>query len=286
MRSGPADPLSRRGFLRLGATGAALAVAGGPVLAAEGKKAIPIGIQLYSVRGECKKDLAKTIEALAKMGYDGVEFAGTYGWKAPDLKKLLDDNGVRCCGTHTGLGSLLGDPLKATIAYNQAIGNRFLIVPGLPPQHRKDATAWLETAKLFNGIAAKLEPHGMRTGYHNHSVEFKPMSGQAPWDIFFGNTVPSVVMQLDTGNAMHGGAESAPILERYPGRAATVHCKPFSKSNHKAAIGEDELPWPEILRLCRTTGGTEWLIVEYEVGGVPPFDAIRRCLEGLKGFGA
>ena len=277
---------TRRRFLHLGAAGAAALAGCARIGLGPAKRRIPIAVQLYSVRGECARDLPGSLAKIAAMGYEGVEFAGYYGRSAEDLRKLLDAHGLRCAGAHVGLQTLLGDELAKSIDFHRTLGNRFLIVPGLPPQRRKDARAWLETAKLFNGIAAKLEPHGMRTGYHNHSVEFKPMGGQAPWDIFFGNTVPSVVMQLDTGNAMHGGAESVPILRRYPGRAATIHCKPFSKADPKAAIGEDELPWPEILRLCRTIGGTEWLIVEYEVGGVPPFDAIERCLDGLKRLGA
>ena len=279
MTFGPADPLSRRGFLRLGATGAALAVAGGPLLAAEGKKAIPIGIQLYSVRGECKKDFAKTIETIAKMGYDGVEFAGTYGWKAPDLKKLLDDNGVRCCGTHTGLGSLLGDQLKATIAYNQAIGNRFLIVPGMPGQYRKSKAGWAEAAKVFSEIAATCKPQGMRCGYHNHTHEFKPIDGETPWDIFFGAASPDVVMQLDIGHCKHGGGDPAAVLRKYPGRAATVHVR---ESGGDGVVGAGAVAWEAVFAACSTVAGTEWYTIEFGGSKLGVFECARRSLANVR----
>ena len=286
---------SRRRFLQMAAAGAA-AAAGcrpkgdeavdiAPPPAKPTKKRIPVGVQLYSVRDECGKDLPGTLSQIAEMGYEGVEFAGYYGRDAQTLRKMLDERGLKCCGTHTALDTLLGDELAKTIEFHKTLGNRFLIVPGLPGNRRNSAQAWLDTAKLFNDIAAKLKPHGMRTGYHNHSIEFKPMDGKVPWDIFFGNTVPEVVMQLDTGNAMHGGGETVPLLKRYPGRAGTLHVKPFSRANPKAVVGEDELPWGEIFTLCETLGGTEWYIVEYEVGGVPAVDAIRRCLAGIRKLG-
>ena len=91
-------------------------------------KKIPIGVQLYSVREDCARDLPGTLAAVAEMGYDGVEFAGYYGYSAEDLRRMLDANGLQCCGTHTGLNTLLGDALKTTVEFNQVLGNRYLVV--------------------------------------------------------------------------------------------------------------------------------------------------------------
>ena len=249
--------------------------------------AIPIAAQLYSVREECAKDLPGTLAAVAKMGYVGVEFAGYHGRSAKDLRKLLDDNGLVCCGTHIGLETLLGDELRKTVEFNKVLGNKFLIVPGLAEERRNSRKAWQETAKVFNEIADKLKPLGMRTGYHNHTIEFKPMDGELPWDTFFGNTKKEVVMQFDTGNAAHGGSDALPFLRRYPGRAAAVHLKPYSKArgSFDPVIGEDDLPWKEIFKVCETTGGTEWYIVEYESSAYPPLVAMEKCLQNLKKMG-
>ena len=246
---------------------------------------IPIALQLYSVREDCTRDLPGTLEAVAKMGYEGVEFAGYYGREAKELRTLCDDLGLKVVGTHTGLDTLLGDELKRTVEFNQILGNPFLIVPGLPEERRNSRAAWLDTAKLFNKIAEKLKPEGMRTGYHNHSVEFAPMDGELPWDTFFGNTNPEVVMQLDAGNALHGDADPVPFLERYPGRAATVHLKEYSSTNPKALIGEGEVRWDDLFALCESTAGTEWYIVEQESYAFPPVECVDRCLQNLKKMG-
>ena len=39
---------------------------------------IPIALQLYSIREDCARDLSYCLQAVAQMGYEGVEFAGYY----------------------------------------------------------------------------------------------------------------------------------------------------------------------------------------------------------------
>lgn len=247
---------------------------------------LPIGLQLYSVRDDCARDLPGVLKAVGEMGYAGVEFAGYYGRTASELRAMLEDNGLKCCGTHTGLDTILGEELEKTITFNQTLGNTFLIVPGLQGERTGSREAWLQTARLFDEAAERASTSGMKVGYHNHSEEFQPVAdGELPWDLFFGHTRPEVVMQVDTGNMMHGGAEPAPFLERYPGRALTVHLKEYSASNPEALLGEGEVPWPEIFRLCESVGGTQWYIVEQESYAYAPMECAKRCLDNLKQMG-
>jgi len=246
---------------------------------------IPIALQLYSVREDCASNLPGTLKAVAKMGYEGVEFAGYHSRSADELRSMLDDLGLKVAGTHIGLDSLLGDELERTIEFNHILGNRFLVVAWVPDERRNSKAACLETASLMNGIAEKLKPHGMRVGYHNHAVEFQSIDGELPWNILIGATVPDVVMQLDTGNAMHGGVSADGLLEilrRYLGRAATVHLKEFSSTNEQALIGEGEVKWKELFSLCETIGRTEWYIVEQESYAFPPLECVKRCVMNLK----
>ena len=133
----------------------------------------------------------------------------------------------------------------------------------------------------------------MRTGYHNHHVEFEELDGERPWDTLFGNTGEGVVMQLDLGNAARGGADVVDVLRRYPGRAQSVHLKPYSfragqddpGAGFRPVIGEDDLPWEEIFGICESTAGTEWYVVEYESDAYPPLEAVERCLRALRAMG-
>ena len=119
--------LDRREFIQLsalGLAGASLGLAGCATdkSSATAKKKIPVGVELYSVRNECKADFPGTMEAVAKIGYQGVEFAGYWGRSAREIRKMVDNNGLVTCGTHTQLADLQPDKIDATIEFNQIIG--------------------------------------------------------------------------------------------------------------------------------------------------------------------
>lgn len=240
---------------------------------------IPIALQLYSVRDDCAQDFPGTLKAVAEMGYRGVEFAGYYNYSAQQIRKMMDDLGLEAAGTHTSLESLLGDELPRAIEFNRVLRNRFLIIAY---QKRETRAQWLELARSLNEIAARLALEEMQTGYHNHFDEFKPTEGELPWDTVIANTGPAVVMQMDTGNSLQGGADAVQFLEKYPGRAITVHMKDYTPKNDQALIGEGEVRWAEVLRLCQTTAGTQWYIVEQERFAYPPLECARRNLEALQ----
>src|SRR4051795_5244128 len=166
---------TRRSFLRNTALVAGAAAFARPLsafAAEEAKKKIPIAVQLYSVRNELKTDFNGVIEKLGKMGFQAVEWYGGIerGHKARDLKKLLDDNGLKTCGTHTALITLQGDALKATIDFHKELDNKFLICPSMSAKTEQD---WLGLAKQFNSISAKCKEQDMLTGYHAHAGDFK-----------------------------------------------------------------------------------------------------------------
>ncbi len=272
---------SRREFFRAGAVGVAGVAFGLQAIAqtASGRK-IPVGLQLYSVRDQCAKDLPGTLAAVAKIGYQHVEFAGYYDRSAKELRQMLDDNGLKACGTHTPYESVQGDKLKETIEFNHVIGNRFLIVPWM---EGKSKQAWLEHAKLFNEISAKVRPEGQFVGYHAHAHDFEKFDGESAWDIFFGNTKPEVIMQLDTSNCRDGGADPVAVLKQYPGRARSIHIK-ASGGGPEAVIGEDKVDWPAVFAWCESQGGTQVYVVEHE-SSKDPVDAARRNFEALRKMG-
>jgi len=243
---------------------------------------VPLGVQLYSVRKDCAANFPATLSAVAAIGYQGVEFAGYYNYSAKELRKILDDNGLKCCGTHTHLNTLTGEELEKTVEYNQILGNKYLICPSLPEEKRRTIQDWYGLAELFNQISEKVKAAGMRVGYHNHTFEFQPLDGQIPWDVFAVNTNKNVILQLDTSNASHGGVDAVAVLKKYPGRAGTVHLKEYSRTNDKALIGEGDIDWQQVFAFCESAGGTEWYIIEEEKDAYPPLEAIERCFKNYR----
>ena len=282
MNSVLSSAVTRREFLgAIGAAGVTLGLGVAPLAQAADSKKIPVGLQLYSVREQCQKDLPGTLAAVKKIGYPAVEFAGYYDRSAKDLRKLLDDNGLVACGTHTPYESVQGDKLKETVEFNRTIGNKFLIVPWM--NEAKSKQEWLDRAKLFNEIADKVKPDGMWVGYHAHQHDFNQIEGVTAWDVFFGNTKAEVIMQLDTSNCCEGGADPVAVLKKYPGRARSIHIKAFG-GGPDAVIGEDKVDWKAVFAFCESKGKTQVYVLEHE-SGKDPLDAVKRSYEALKKMG-
>ena len=279
------NKLSRRAFLQytaIGTTATALGLGftGCTTSKTAMKKKIPVGVELYSVRDECKADFHGTVAAVSKIGYQGVEFAGYWGLSAKEIRKMIDDNGLVTCGTHTQYGDLLPDKIDATIEFNQIIGNKFVICPSMTGKTKQE---WLERAKMFNDLSDKLKPLGMWIGYHAHAHDFQLIEGESAWDIFFGNTKREVIMQLDTSNCREGGADPVAVLKKYPGRARTIHIKSHG-AGPEAVIPEGDINWKEVFAFCEGKGKIEWFVVEHETSK-DPLDAVKRTFESLKNLG-
>lgn len=275
--------ISRRGFLE-SAAGAGLGTLGMFKLAQAAEvnaTRTPIGLQLYSIRHQAQKDLPSVLEAVAKMGYEGVEFAGYYGHSAAELKKLLGANGLKCCGTHIRLDSLQGDALKETIEFNQTIGNKYLVVSWMPPTYALSARSVKDKAKVYNELAEKLSPLGMLVGYHAHAHDFHKVDGEPAWNILFENTSQSVIMQLDIGNCLSGGGDPIATLKRFAGRATTLHLKEYGGSP-EAVIGEGDVDWEEVFTICERQAKTDWYIVEHERPAGDPLKNVARCLKNVR----
>lgn len=253
---------------------------------AESGKRLGIALQLYSVRNQIGQDSDKVLEAIAKMGYEAVEFAGYFKYKddAAGLRKRLDDLGLKVAGTHVGPG-VLTDP-KA-IEFHRTIGCKYLIVPG--DGRARDAEKSKEFAEILNKAAEALKPHGMFCGYHNHTHEFgKSGDGDKTWwDLLAERTGNDVVLQLDVGHLTRAGGDPVTYLKKYPGRTRTAHISPAVVRDDKDArpiIGQDSVAWKDVVAACREVGGTEWFIVEQEsyLPGKTPLECLELSWKGLK----
>ncbi|MDP7976272.1 MAG: sugar phosphate isomerase/epimerase [TACK group archaeon] len=244
-----------------------------------------VALQLYSVRNDCSKDFFGTLKAVSELGYEGVEFAGFYGKSAVEVREQLDKLGLQAAGSHTGFNSLILWAEDRTISFNEALGNKNIIIPGLPQELSATKEDWYHFADFLNQLAVKLRAKGMRIGYHNHWAEFSPLEGERPWDIL-GKQTKDVILQLDIGHATRslGSAQDAvAYLDKYPGRSLSVHVKDFSKSKgYNVVPGEGDIDWEKFLSACKRNG-TEWLIIEqeeYPYGS--PLETARKALQNVK----
>jgi sugar phosphate isomerase/epimerase len=248
---------------------------------------IPIALQLYSVRGDCKQDFDAALEQVAAMGVEGVEFAGYYGYagRAADLRKRLETLKLKAAGTHIGLDQLQGDALQKTIDNHKEIGCRFLVVPMNPGIWDPEKSKAL--AEAFNQAAAALKPHGMACGYHNHTREFEKDGEKTYWDLFAERTSKDVILQQDCGWTFAAGFDPVAYIKKYPGRTRTTHFKPTvlkGDTTKKAILGQDAVDWPAVYAACASAGGTEWIVVEQETypDGKSAMECTKESLAGLR----
>jgi sugar phosphate isomerase/epimerase len=189
---------------------------------AAAKKKIPLGLELYSVRDILPKDLFGVVRAVAKMGYEGVEFyAPYYSWKpdyAKEVRKLLDDLGIKCYSTHNGANAFAPENLAKSVELNQIIGSKIIVMASAGKVDGIDG--WKKVADQLNQGAAKFKTAGMRAGYHNHAAEFRPIGGVKPLDVVAKNTTKDVTLQLDVGTCVEAGSDPVAWINQYPGRTA------------------------------------------------------------------
>ena len=281
--------LSRRQMLQLSAGVAATSILGtrwGRNAAAAATGKIPVGLELWSVRQQCEKELPAVLRAVAQMGYQSVELAHSYyGHDEAAWRKLLEENGLKSCGMHMGLPALQGDAFDKTVEIHKAIGTPYLIVASLPQKSLASLPAIVETGKQFNELAERLAPHGMKIGYHCHGGDFAKVDGRTAWELFGENTKSDVLLQLDIGNCLGGGGDPIGMLKKFPGRSVSLHIKDYG-GKPGAVFGEGTVNWPEVFEICETTGGTKQYIIEEEGrSGPEALEDVRRAFQNFRKMG-
>ena len=271
--------LSRRSFLAMTAT---LPWA----LRAWGATQIPVGLELFSVRNALKQDLTGTVRAVAGMGYQCVEFYAPYfAWtesQTKEMRKLLDDLGIRCYSTHNDSSYLGPEKISRARDLNLILGCKYVVMAS---SHEKSGLdGWKTVADSLNFAAEQLEPSGLKPGYHNHQTEFTPDGGIRPIEILAKNTKPSVMLQLDVGTCIEAGSDPVAWIRSNPGRIRSLHLKEWSPEAGKGysiLFGEGVANWKAIFEAAESAGGVEYYLIEQEGSRFSELDTARKCLDAF-----
>jgi sugar phosphate isomerase/epimerase len=298
---------SRRDFLKRSAIGLAGASLLSDSVFAFAKPTELVGIQLYSVREDMKKDPLATLKQVSAIGYKNVEHANYvdrkfYGYSAKEFKKILSDLGMKMPSGHTVLGKKhwddakkdFTDQWKYLVEDAATVGQQFVISPSMDSGVRKDYDQLKQFMDLFNKSGELCKKSGMQFGYHNHDFEFsESLNGQTLYDIIMSSTDPKLVMQqLDIGNLYNGGAKALDIAKKYPGRFASMHVKDEIKASEghekyeSTILGTGIVPVKEIIDIGRSSAGTIHFIIEQEsYQGKAPIDCMKEDLEIMAKWG-
>jgi sugar phosphate isomerase/epimerase len=249
------------------------------------KSSIPIGLEMYSVRDPLKQDAQGTVRGVAQMGYQGLEFyAPYYEWtdaQAKDMRKLLDDLGIRCFSTHNESEYLKPDKIARTRDINGILGSKYVVVASVPEISNLDG--WKEVADLLNAADDQLKTAGMHSGYHNHQPEFKQLNGKMPMEVLAANTQHDIMLQLDVGTCLSDGVDPVTWIKANPGRIRSLHLKDWSPDKgYQVLFGEGIGKWPEIFAAAESVGGVEYYLMEQEGSRLGEMESAKVCLESYK----
>lgn len=234
--------LSRRAVM---AGAAALTAAACAPHAAEAP-APRLGVQLYTVRDRMAEDLAGTLDAVARIGYREVEFAGYFDTPPAGVRRMLDDAGLAAPAGHFPFAEVRDTP-EPLIERAAAVEHQTLIVAWLPEEERRTLDQWRAWADVFNGFAARCHDAGLRFAYHNHDFEFQPIDGVKPFDLLLERCDPGLVdFELDIFWASLAGEDVNAILAADPDRYPLCHVKDMATDGSMVDVGAGVIDFADI----------------------------------------
>ena len=223
--------LNRRTFLfEMAAIGVGTstlaACAGGAISGATSSRANDIGLQLYTVRDLIEKDFDGTLERVAQIGYNNVEFAGYYNRTPEQVRATLDRLKLRSSSSHIG-AQLMRQDAAAQIRIAKVIGQEHITIPSYPFAKDGGVDAWKQGAAEFNRWGALCKDAGLRLAYHNHAPEFAKLEGgPTGYDVLMREADPALVdFELDLYWTVFADQDPLALFARYPGRFAMWHVK-------------------------------------------------------------
>ena len=275
--------LKRRDFLQTTLGFAAAAAAANPLrLLAQEKKKIQIAVQLYAVQTAFAQDVPGTLKRLGEMGFQAVEFWGYNGtpnvyrnYSAADLKKMLDDANLKCCGFHCSTTALEDANLSRTVENSQTLGNDLL---NIAQTNVSSVDLIKKFADFLNQVTDKFKDKKMRAGYHAHGQDFRKIDGEMAYERLFKQVNKDVNMQIDIGHALEENVDPVPIFKQFPGRSTSIHFRETGKYTFETPA------YKEIFDVLANVAATKWYIIEYERSGFRIEDP-QQALVKLRGLG-
>jgi sugar phosphate isomerase/epimerase len=270
--------VTRRDFIGTAALGSAA------LLTAQQKK-LPVGLELYSVRKALEADLMGTLREVAKIGYEDVEFYSPYfQWtpeQAKDVRKLLDEVGMKCFSTHNSFANYRPENAQKVIDYNGILGSRYAIAASSGRAQTLDD--WKKITETLASGHQLFTAGKIRGGYHNHQLEFTPLEGKRPIEVIAAGTPKDFVLQLDLGTCVEMGSDPVAWINQNPGRIQCMHVKEWNKEKgYRTLYGEGVVPFKNAIAAAQKVGGLEYVLIEQEGSEFSEFESAKKCLDAYR----
>jgi sugar phosphate isomerase/epimerase len=272
--------MNRRSFL-----GAALGgVLCGPRHARAAERRLArVGLQLYTVRRQLAADFGGTLERIAALGFQEVEFAGYHGRGPAEIKAALRRHKLSAPSAHIGTAELR-EGLEAAVGAARVVGHRYLVLGHVPAEERRSLDDYRRLADLLNRAGERTRRAGVRLCYHNHDFEFEEMDGRVPYDLLLAETDARLVkIQLDLYWLAKAGRRAPDYFARHTGRFASVHVKDMDATPRRffTEVGRGVIDFKSIFAAAGRAGVRHYF-VEQDETPASPFDSAKASLDYLR----
>jgi len=245
-----------------------------------------VALQMYTLRNECEKDFVGTLQKVAELGYQGVEFAGYYEMPAEELKSVLEDFGLAAVSSHIPFSSI-EDNLKEMINYQQTIGSTKMVCPYIEPETVQKEEDFYRFIQRLNQIGQICYEEGLTLCYHNHDFELVSLSnGKTALQTLLDETNPEwVKAELDIYWLTHAGHIPVEWMKRYENRTPLIHLKDMTTDGQKdfAELGTGGVDLHSVLAQGDASN-VEWWIVEQDKSRRSPLESVEMSMNHLKGL--
>jgi len=243
-----------------------------------------VGVQLYTLRSIVGDDFPAVLKEVADAGYKYAEFAGYYDHPTKELRKIIDDLGLKAASGHFGI-QMFADGAGPVLEGAHDLGMTHIIVPILPADMINSIDALKKSCAMLNKLGEECKNAGFTFGFHNHWQEFEEVEGVLPYDLLLSETEPFLVtMELDLAWAVRGGQDPIDLIKTTPGRYELFHLKDLTADGQLADVGSGTLDFPAIMEKARLAG-LVYGIVEHDAPQ-DPVTSINNSYSYLKKIGA
>ena len=200
------------------------------------------------------EDVPGTLQEIAEIGYDEVEFAGYFDHTPAAIKGFLDANGLVSPSAHISLDDIRTSP-EQLIETAQTLGNRYIALGWLAPEERGSLDDYRGHVDLVAAFAERCSDAGLQFAWHNHDFEFIELEGQRPMDLILDRTDPEFVqVELDLYWVAKAGVDPFTYFEQHPGRFPLCHVKDMAADTSMADVGDGTIDFAAIFAASDLAG--------------------------------
>lgn len=271
---------SRRNFIKTSgiAIGSAALVSQLPLGLTGCAKTAPVkrdfGFQVWTIKDKLISDFAGTLKEMAAMGYTQVEMCSPLGYKdagfgplnsmtGTEMKKIMDDSGLKCVSSHYGMGELR-DSLDNRIEWATQLEMKQMVCSSFWLPDGASVDEYRKACEELNVIGEKTKTAGIQMVFHNHHMEFEKRGEELIYDEMLKVLNPDLVKMQFQVAVVNIGYKAADYFRKYPGRFQSAHLADWSKAKDvQVPIGQGDIDWTDFFETAKV-GGVQNFFVEMD----------------------